>query len=101
MKLKEILASIYVDENSTSEELKSAIRLIYDVEDMKAHEIDVLIGVYKFGPLFDGDVRSKSARDSLMEKGFITKVVVKGEDGFNACTHKGRDARHILQCLGN
>lgn len=51
----------------------------------------------KMAPLFDGDVPSKSGRNSLLEKGYIAKVVVKGEDGFNACTHKGMWAHRLLE----
>ena len=50
---------------------------------------DTIIALIENGPLFDGDVPSKSARDSLMDKGYATRVVVKGEDGFNAATQKG------------
>lgn len=41
------------------------------------------------GPVFDGDVISKSARDCLLDIGACSKVWVKGEDGFNAATYFG------------
>ena len=43
------------------------------------------------GPLFDGEVPSKSDRDFLMDLGLMCKVVQHGEDGQNAATHLGRD----------
>lgn len=53
-------------------------------------EESTLNACHSNGPLEDGDVPSKSARDSLLDKGFVSKVIVKGEDGYNACTYKGR-----------
>lgn len=52
-------------------------------------ERDTLRAAYMHGPLYDGDVPSKSGRDSLVSQGMIAKVIVKGEDGYNACTYKG------------
>lgn len=54
-------------------------------------EIDTLIALVEHGPLDDGDVPSKSARDSLMQKGLVVRVIVKGEDGYQAVTYQGRD----------
>ena len=41
------------------------------------------------GPVWDGDVISKSHRDELIALGACAKVLVKGEDGFNAATYFG------------
>lgn len=54
-------------------------------------EIDTLVALVECGPLWDGDVPSKSARDSLIVKGLAIKVVVQGEDGWQAATYTGRD----------
>lgn len=59
---------------------------------MNGAELDTLIALVECGPLFDGDVPSKSGRDSLIEKGLAVKVVVRGEDGWQAATYAGRDA---------
>jgi hypothetical protein len=48
------------------------------------------------GPLEDGDVPSKSGRDDLLNNGFVAKVVVRGEQGYNACTYKGHLALRVL-----
>jgi hypothetical protein len=55
-------------------------------------EIDTLVALVESGPLWDGDVPSKVARDSLIARGFAVRVVVKGEDGWQAATYAGRDA---------
>lgn len=55
-------------------------------------EVDTLVALVENGPLWDGDVPSKAARDSLLQLGFAVKVVVKGEDGWQAATYRGRDA---------
>lgn len=55
-------------------------------------ELDTLIALVERGPLWDGDVPSKSERNSLITKGLAIRVVVRGEDGFTAATYAGRDA---------
>jgi hypothetical protein len=55
-------------------------------------EIDTLVALVENGPLWDGDVPSKSARDGLLERGFAMRCIVKGEDGWQAATYRGRDA---------
>ena len=55
-------------------------------------EVDTLVALVERGPLWDGDVPSKTARDSLIARGFAARVVVRGEDGWQAATYAGRDA---------
>jgi hypothetical protein len=55
-------------------------------------EIETLTALVEVGPLWDGDVPSKSGRDSLTEKGYAVRVIVKLEDGYTAATYPGRDA---------
>ena len=59
---------------------------------MTGAETDTLIALVEQGPLWDGDVPSKRGRDSLVERGLAAKVVVRGEDGWQAATYAGRDA---------
>lgn len=59
-------------------------------------ETDTLIALVEQGPLWDGDVPSKQGRDSLVQRGLAAKVVVKGEDGWQAATYAGRDAYKAL-----
>ena len=98
--IKELLAAIHSDLSlDSADEIKSNIEFIAKVQDMNSAELDTIKCCFKHGPIYDGDVPSKSARDSLVKDGFVAKVVVKGEDGFNACTYKGRSAYRILQVL--
>jgi hypothetical protein len=63
---------------------------------MSGAEIDTLIALVERGPLWDGDVPSKAGRDSLIAQGLAVRVVVKGEDGWQAATYAGRDAYRAL-----
>jgi hypothetical protein len=63
---------------------------------MSGAEIDTLIALVECGPLWDGDVPSKAGRDSLIAQGLAVRVVVKGEDGWQAATYAGRDAYKAL-----
>ena len=55
-------------------------------------EIDTLVALIEFGPLSHGYEPSKSARDSLIERGLAVSIVNKLEDGWTAATLEGRDA---------
>lgn len=59
---------------------------------MTGGEKDTLIALVERGPLWDGDVPSKVGRDSLIAQGLAVRVVVKGEDGWQAATYAGRNA---------
>lgn len=59
---------------------------------MRGAELDTLIALVEHGPLWDGDVPSKAGRDALIAQGLAVRVVVKGEDGWQAATYAGRDA---------
>lgn len=84
-------------ETSTAEEIKNACALIVEVQGLLPAEKAVLECAFLRGPLHDGDVPSKSGRDSLIEKGYVVKVVVAGLDGYNACTHKGAWAYRLIK----
>ena len=63
---------------------------------MNGAERDTLIALVERGPLWDGDVPSKQGRNSLIERRMATKVIVNGEDGWQAATYAGRDAYRAL-----
>lgn len=63
---------------------------------MTGAEIDTLIALVEQGPLWDGDVPSKAGRDALIAAGLAVRVVVKGEDGWQAATYVGRDVYKTL-----
>jgi hypothetical protein len=53
-------------------------------------ELDTLMALCDWGPVSDGDVPGKDARDSLIDKGLATKVVIKGgREGYQAATSRG------------
>ena len=98
MNLKKLLESIHQQpELSSAEELKHACELIIRVQSMNPGERDTIRAAWKHGPLFDGDVPSKASRDELVKEGFIAKVVVKGQDGYNACTYKGQRVYRLIE----
>ena len=63
---------------------------------------DTLVALVEGGPLWDGDVPSKSQRDELIRKGLAVRIVHCGEDGYTAATYAGRDAykAHFGTSLG-
>lgn len=100
MNLSKILESIHEsDETSSPEELAKAVRLIVRAGKLTGGEVDTIIGAFKNGPIYDGDVPSKSARDGLLSEGFMAKVIVKGEDGFNALTYRGAMLYSIMEAF--
>lgn len=54
--------------------------------------VDTLVALVEGGPLWDGDVPSKTSRDELIRQGLAMRVIVKCQDGFTAATYAGRDA---------
>ena len=96
-KLKSLLDTLHESlYTSTADEIKRACALIIEVQAMDSDSRDCIRVAYRSGPLEDGDVPSKIARDKLVDSGYMAKVVVKGEDGYNACTHKGALAYRLL-----
>ena len=57
---------------------------------LRANDIETLRVIHDNGPVWDGDVPSKAARDTLLSYGLIEKIVSGGEEGFQACTYRGR-----------
>lgn len=56
---------------------------------------DTLCALHTAGPLWDGDVPSKSGRDELLKKKLAAKIIVKNEEGYQACTYRGH---RVLRC---
>lgn len=54
--------------------------------------IDTLVALVERGPLGDGDVPSKTGRNVLCEMGLACRIVVNGEDGYQAATYAGAAA---------
>jgi hypothetical protein len=99
--LKDIFETIGVSlTTSTGFEVFNACKNIIEVQSFTSCERDTLRAAFKHGPLWDGDVPSKKGRDTLLDLGYIEKVIVKGEFGFNACTYSGGTAYKIMEALG-
>lgn len=62
------------------------------MSELSGGALDTLIALVECGPLFDGDVPSKSGRSELLQLGLAVQVVVKGEDGYQAATYAGAKA---------
>ena len=97
-KLVTLLAALHENiEHASANDIRAACKQIIAAQELSGAERETLKGAFLNGPLFDGDVCSKDARSSLVEKGFMARIVVKGEDGYNACTYKGAWAHRILE----
>lgn len=68
---------------------RSELLHMIDYAKINPHLHESLFQLSKNGPCWDGDVISKSCRDELLDIGACSKVLVKGEQGFNACTYFG------------
>lgn len=96
--LKGLLDAIHESvELSSASEIKTACDIIIRVQAMSGAEKDTLRAAWTCGPLDDGDVPSKNARDTLVQDGFMVRVVVRGEQGYNACTYKGHAAYRLIE----
>lgn len=82
---------------SHPDEVAEAEQIIRYTSQLDAAARDTLVALFKKGPLYDGDVPSKSGRNTLLAFGFATKIVMNGEDGYSACTYDGRDAYRLLE----
>jgi hypothetical protein len=97
-KLKELFEAIGERiETSSKTEIVDACILITIVQELTSAEIDTLYAAFRKGPLDSGDVPSKSGRDSLVGKGLMQHVVVRGRDGYFACTYKGARAYRLIE----
>lgn len=84
---------------SSAEEIVEACKIVVRTESMSSGERDTLITAYQDGPVWDGDVPSKSSRDQLIEEGYLVRVVSKGQWGYCACTCRGATAYQALQSM--
>lgn len=98
VKLETMFDMLHVSfETCSADEIKNWCELIVDVQRMTVDERDCIRASFQAGPLHDGDVPSRSARDVLVSRGYMAKVVVRGEDGNNACTNKGAWAYRLIE----
>lgn len=96
----EVLKVLGIDEDDTSKKERAEIeKFVFRVNEMSGNEIDTLIALYRRGPLEDGDIPSKVGLESLMEKEWASKIIVRGWDGYNACSYKGSDAYKVYMAI--
>lgn len=58
-------------------------------EKMGSGHRDELRNLVRNGPVWDGDVLSKSGRDWMLNWGLASKCLVKGEEGYQVATYRG------------
>lgn len=58
---------------------------------MSAVHHESLAQLVQQGPVHDGDVISKQARDDLMQWGLAQRACVRGEQGYTAANYRGWD----------
>jgi hypothetical protein len=82
-----------------NEKINNQILEDYIYSFIKSTEYDCIINLYRYGPLRDGDIPDNSVNFVSLELfylGFVTKIIVKGQDGYNALTHKGKEIYDAL-----
>jgi hypothetical protein len=50
---------------------------------------DTLCALIERGPVWDGNIPSKSGRNALIERGYAVRIINNGEEGFTAATPMG------------
>ena len=86
-------------DTSSDKELAQFIKIVVLAEDAILNASDTIIGLHNGGPLRDGDVPSKQERDWLLRNDLAAKVVVKGEDGYQALTYKGARVFRLMEAI--
>ncbi|QQV92297.1 hypothetical protein MOC16_gp134 [Klebsiella phage vB_KpM_FBKp24] len=69
-------------------ELEKTVTMLLERKDV-GHVIGTMNQLIVDGPVYDGDILSKSGRDFLLMEDYAAKVVVKNEQGFTAMNYKG------------
>jgi hypothetical protein len=77
-----------------------------DTTDLPSGWAETLITLIENGPVDDGDIPSKSARDALLGRGLSAKVIVNQQEAGNVATYYGRslycqliDASNLKEAL--
>lgn len=86
-------------DTSSDKELSQFVKMVVLAEDAIINASDTIVGLYRDGPLRDGDVPSKQERDWLLKYDLAAKVVVKGEDGYQALTYKGARVFRLMDAI--
>ena len=81
---------------STEAEVQDALTLIAEVDLFSQEQSDMICDCYQRGPIHDGDLTSAVARDLLVRGGYLSRVVMRGDEGYNACTYRGASAYQLI-----
>lgn len=58
-------------------------------ESLDSGEREVLNQLLHTGPVWDGNIISKSSRDTLLDYGLAVRCCFMGEDGYTAASYEG------------
>jgi hypothetical protein len=99
--LKDYQTSIPLNERPDLNDAAENVTLIQMIDFAKRNPglFEQLNQLAMKGPLWDGDVVSKSDRNDLLRIGACEKIVFKGEQGYNACTYFGWSLWRVYQWL--
>jgi len=86
LKCAQALEVLYRHEQGTPEAALAAFVFLLHMPTAEREQLRQLV---MEGPVWDGDVVSKSARDNLLRWDLAVRVFVKGEQGFTAATYRG------------
>lgn len=86
-------------ENETKEELIDYLRAIETALSLSSGAYEVLRQLNTQGPVWDGDLISKSGRTQCLHIGAAAKIICNGDDGYQACTYYGRQLIRIREAL--
>ena len=84
---------------NTDSEVLSAVDIVLRLESFDPGTRDMLRSLFECGPVWDGDVLSKTSRDRLIELRWASRAVVRGESGFTVCTYLGAQGYRVLKVL--
>ena len=94
---RELLAAMNIDISlSTESEYRQGMMTILETLQLTPGEKATLSAAYEEGPLEDGNVLSKTDRDSLVSLGMMVRIANKEKGSLNACTHKGHSAYLLI-----
>lgn len=85
--LLDAAALLLKDQDQTHMFYRVAARAVWSL--LSGLEQETLVGLIKFGPVYDGDVVSKTARSTLIDLGLAHKAISKGEQGYQVANYKG------------
>jgi hypothetical protein len=78
-----------LDTDQLNDNYDRACRTAYGM--LSPAQVEVLRQLVTRGPVYDGNVASKAARDDLLQMGIASRACVNGEQGYTVATYRGWD----------